>query len=879
VLGLLPFPFEEIEDSLPARFARVAANRSSALAISHGSLRLTYAEVDHRSDAIAAAIGRRVPAPRAPVAVVVADPADAICALMATWKAGKLCVPLDPDHPPEYLRALVRDTEAALLVVDGAGGKALGAGAAPPRLDVDEVDRAGELPRPAILPGDPACLQFTSGSTGAPKGVLRSHRCVLYRMQRFVTSHGVRSADRVSLLHPLSFAAGLRDIMVALLSGATVLPCDVKRASPRALAAWIEREEISVLGAVVTAFRPLLTEPSLTERFSSVRIVHLNSEPLNRQDVDRFRQRFPTACVLVSGYGATEAAPIVEHHIRHDTPLPAGRVPAGYPLDGIDVLLLDDDGRPVRPGLAGEVAGRSRYLADGYWRQPELTREAFLTDPEDPDARIYRTGDIGRWRSDGALELLGRKDHQVKVRGNRVHPGQIEAVLGDHEAVRETVVSADTDEQGDARLVAYVVAARTPPPHPGELRRFLQDRLPLFMTPSAFVVLDSIPTNANGKVDRAALPPAPPGPRLAEYEAPRSPLEHQVAAIFEELFGVRPIGANDDFFSLGGDSLLAAAVVGALEDTCGRSLAPSLLLEAPTVAAIAVALDGTGPAIDEPVTTLRAAGSRTPIFFVHNDRGRGLYAHGLGRALDPERPLYAIHLHSPGARPRADTVEGIAADRLRALRAARPRGPYVLGGHCYGGIVALEMARQLVEAGEVVEAVVMIDSPVPSRRARVVRRTSVALGRVVGLPPARHAALLATVDRAARSMSRRGRSAGLRLTAILPSGLRRHADAVARRLGRRSLDAYWQSIDEESLDPGWQAYCRAVRCHVPGIYHGRVALFRAAELPAERPDLGWSDLLPQVEVEVVPGDHHTCVTRHVVPFVERLEAVLDTQRS
>lgn len=881
----LAFPPEDVEGSLSGRFARVSATRASALAIGQGSVRLTYEEVDRRSDALAAAIARSAPAHLAPVVILVADPIAMILSALATWKAGKLCVPLNPDHPPAYLGAIVRDTEAALVVTDRA--RIDGDGARPPRLRVDEVDllERVEPPRPSIRPEDPACLTYTSGSTGEPKGVLRSHRSVLHRARCSVSSHGIGPGDRLSQLHPLSSSPGVRDVVAALSVGAAVLPWDSRRAGPSALAAWIEREAVSVLGSAVSTFRPLLAEPGIARQLRSVRVVHLGSEPLYRQDVERFRERFAPDCLLVAGYGSTEATPITELHIRRDTSLPAGRVPAGYRLEGAAVLVLDDDGKPLEAGQVGEISVRSCFLADGYWRRPDLTREKFRPDPTDPARRIYRTGDVGRLGPDGCLELLGRKDAQVKVRGYRIHPGQVEAALTEHEAIRQAVVKAVTAPSGDLRLAAYLVSAIAPPPLPGALRRFLLERLPAHLVPSAFVMLDAMPLSANGKADLAALPPPPDrAPRPDPFVAPRSPLEHQIAGIWERLFGLAPIGATDDFFDLGGDSLLAAALASAIEEACGRSLAPSVLLEAPTVAGLAVALLREDRAFDEPLTVLRAAGTRAPFFFVHNDHGRGLYTHALGRALDPDRPVYAIHLHGLGTRPLPDTVEAIAADRLRAVRAAWPRGPYVLGGHCYGGIVALEMARQLRASGERVEAVVMIDTPAPAWRAQMLHGVSAALGRVGRLSPAAQAALVAGVDDAAEEIVERARTGRARLGGLVRAGLRRQAATVGRRLtgvARRIArlagagdDPIFHAAPPAVAGAGWEAYRRAIRRYVPAGYDGAVTLFRAAELRASRPDLGWSPLLPRLEIEVVPGDHHSCVTRHVGAFASRLEARL-----
>ncbi|MFI5324696.1 MAG: amino acid adenylation domain-containing protein, partial [Candidatus Rokuibacteriota bacterium] len=768
----LPFNREEVERSLPERFTSVATARPAAVAIASESERVTYGELAARSDALAAAIGRPASGREAPVAVLLSDPIAMITGILAAWKAGRLCVPLAHTLPPARLEVILRDSEAGLIVTDRKGSAALPPlpGASARRLLLDAVDllAAVEPPRVTVTPDSLACLLYTSGSTGRPKGVVKSHRNLLHRSRSFTASVAVRPDDRVSALHSPTFAAGLRDVLTALLSGATLLPFDLRRAGLRELAGWIDHEKISVLCAVVTTIRHLVASLGPEVRFPSVRVVRLGSEPFYRQDVERLRRHLRPDCVLISGYGASEANGIAAYRIDQDTPLPAGRIPAGYALDGVEIVLRDDAGHPVATGEAGEIIVRSRHLSPGYWRQPDLTRAMFLPDPADPQVRAYRTGDIGRLQPDGCLEILGRKDHQVKVRGYRVHPGEIEVALVEHPALREAVVTAWADADGETRLAAYVVPHATPAPYPGVLRRYLQARLPAYMVPSAFVALETLPLNANGKVDRRALPP-PPRPAAArdvDFVLPRSPMEHQIAAIWEGLFGVSPIGVNDNFFDLGGDSLLAAALVAAIEETCGRTLSPALLLDASTVADLATAMLRVEDGFNERVTALRPSGRRPPFFFLHNDYGRGVYTHALARCLDPDRPFYAVHLHGLDEPALPTTITAIAANRLQAVRDVRPHGPYVLGGHCNGGLIALEMARQLRAEGERVEAVVMIDTRAPALGRRALHGASDVLGRLRGLPPDARAGLFLRVDRAWDEMGERTRYYQSRLASL-----------------------------------------------------------------------------------------------------------------
>ena len=612
-------------------------------------------------------------------------------------------------------------------------------------MDELDLDAAVEPPRPPLTADSLACLLYTSGSTGEPKGVVRTHRNLLHRARCAVASLAIDPDDRVSALHSPAFGAGLRDVLAALLGGATLLPFDLRRAGLAALADWIDRERITVLCAVVTTLRHLVASLGPDRRLPSIRIVRLGSEPLFRADIERLRDRLAPGCVIVAGYGASEASGIVEYRIGPDTPLPPERVPAGYPLEGVEILILGETGAPLGAGEVGEIAVRSRYLSPGYWRRPDRTRALFLGDPASGGLRVYRTGDLGRLGPDGCLEVIGRLDHQVKVRGYLVQPDEIERRLAEHPGIREAVVVGRDDGGGDTRLVAYVVPAEPPGPRPTALRQFLQSCLPEYMLPAAFVSLEALPVTTNGKVNRAALPPPGEEARPTDFVKPRNPLEYQIAGIWEDLLDVRPIGSTDDFFDLGGNSLHAAAFVGALERACGRALTPSVLLEASTVGGLAGILLRERAAFGAPLIALREAGARTPFFYLHGDyNGGGLYCHALARRLDPERPFYVLNPHGLDGRPLPATIEAMAAERLAALRAARPHGPYLLGGYCNGGHVALEMARRLRAEGEQVAVTVMVEAPAPGQHA--LQRATSLLGRLVGLRKEARTRLSARVD-------------------------------------------------------------------------------------------------------------------------------------
>lgn len=883
------FTAEEVEGSVPARFARVAAARGDALAIVTASERLTYRELDRRSDALAAAIARAGGAADAPVAVHAASPLPTVVAMLATWKAGRFCVPLDAALPAARLETILRDAEAGLLVAEEPALFAAAPGREALRLGDVDLETTGPPPQPALGGDSLACLLYTSGSTGEPKGVVRTHRNLLHRARCAVGSLGIGGDDRVSALHSPAFGAGLRDVLAALLGGGTLCPFDVRGAGLGALAEWIEGERITVLCAVVTTLRHFLSSLDPARRFPSIRVVRLGSEALFREDVARLRECLAPGCVIVAGYGASEASGIVEYRIGPDTPVAPGRVPAGYPLDGVEILILGDAGTPLPAGEAGEIAVRSRFLSPGYWRRPDRTRASFGAEAGAGDARVYRTGDLGRLRPDGCLELIGRLDHQVKIRGYLVHPDEVERRLLEHGELRQAAVVGQDDAAGNTRLVAYVVPAESPGPPTAALRRFVQERLPEYMVPSAFVTLATLPITPNGKLDRAALPPPAEGSRTRQFVRPRNPLEHQIAAIWEGLFGVRPIGATDDFFELGGYSLLGAAFVARLEQLHGSAVPPSVLLEASTVGDLAALLLRRGPAPGTPLVTLRATGSRIPLFFLHGDyNGGGLYCHALARRLDAERPMYVLSPHGVDGQPLPATIEDMAAERLVALRAVRPRGPYALAGWCNGGFVALEMARRLREAGERVSITVLIDAEAPLRGFHLLQRGLDTLRGAAVLPAAMReglgARLEARVDRLAhwtryyegRLEAWRDAPLGSRLRAARRN-LGRSLATLARGRATPAATTPTSGVDDPARDLPRQRhrlYHSSFQRYAPAPYDGRVVLIRSENRPAYRLDLGWARILPHLEISRIPGTHLTAVTRHVDALAARLEQAL-----
>jgi amino acid adenylation domain-containing protein len=620
--AFIEFTKDEVEQSIPDRFEQIAAEHAGRLAVKNSRAELTYDELNRAANRVAHALLARRGSAEEPVLLLLDNGAPMIASMIGALKAAKIYVPLDPSFPILRNREILEDTLAGLIVTDSRNFS-LAAELAADKLvaiNIDELDRSpsDDNPRPRAAPDTPAYILYTSGSTGKPKGVLQNHRNVLHLIMRHTHRARIRPDDRIALLRSFGVHGGTLDTFAALLNGAAILPFDIKRQGMRELAKWLAREEITLCRIGPTPFRHLAQALGEADRFPRLRMLAFSGEPLHKNDVELCRRHFSPDCILVNSFGATEVSSCCEYIIDGTTRIEDGTVPCGAPAQDMKIYLLDDDGKESRPGETGEIAVKSRYLALGYWNRPELTRANFLPDPEGSEERVYLTGDLGRMLPDGRLLHLGRKDFQFKIRGYRVEAGEVEAALLSLDNVKEALaVARDADENPKSkiqnpksagkRLIAYLVPRKAPPPTVTALRRALAEKLPDYMIPSTFVVLDALPLTPNGKVDRRALPePSGSRPELESPPvAPRSPTEKTTAEIWAAALVLDQVGIHDNFFDLGGDSLLATQVVSQACKVFQIDLPLSRLFEAPTVAALAEQIeaalrtdrDRSGPAL------------------------------------------------------------------------------------------------------------------------------------------------------------------------------------------------------------------------------------------------------------------------------------------
>jgi amino acid adenylation domain-containing protein len=688
-----PFDLRPVHE----RIAEQARLSPAAPAVVFRGETLTYAELDRRADALAATLRERGAAPERRVAILLERSPEMVVAVLAVLKAGAAYVPVDPGYPAERVAYVLEDSGASLLIsADGVtapsppGPLSPASGRKGEHGDAADGKALSHSRTSALshspFPENAAYVIYTSGSTGRPKGVVVPHRALASYTEHARAEYGIGAEDRVLQFASLVFDASAEEIFPALASGAAlVLRTDEMIDSPAVFARACGEWGITVASLPTAYWHELAgaTPDELPELPDALRLVIIGGERAVPERLEAWRGRFGTRVRLVNTYGPTEAtivatlADVAEPEpadpVRAEVPeIPLSPVPIGRPVSNARAYVLDAHLRPVPTGVAGELFMGGAGVARGYLGRPGLTAGRFVPDAlsGEPGARLYRTGDRVRWRPDGRLEFLGRTDAQVKVRGFRIEPGEVEAALARHPAVRECVVVAREDEPGAVRLVAYVAPAEgAGAPDAAELRRFLGATLPPYMVPSAVVALDAFPLTASGKLDRRALP-APDGYAADAGGAPRTPVEEIVAGIFAEVLRLETVGIHDGFFDLGGHSLLATQAMSRLRAALHVDLPLRVLFEAPTVASLARLVEAALPdAVAVPPILPAPRGGDVPLSFAQERLW--FLDH-----LEPGSPFYnvpgALRLRGPLDAAALEWAFGEIVRRHEALRTVFP---------------------------------------------------------------------------------------------------------------------------------------------------------------------------------------------------------------
>jgi amino acid adenylation domain-containing protein len=837
-----------------------------AIALVYEQEHLTYRELNQRANQLAHHLQKLGVGPDALVGLHMERSLEMVVGMLGILKAGGAYIPLDPAFPQERLTFMVTDAQVAALVTQEHLASRLPAPADNiVRLDADaallkqqSADNLASRTNGAHL----AYVIYTSGSTGKPKGVQIPHRALTNFLLSMREQPGLTADDRLLAITTLSFDIAGLELFLPLIVGARVIIASRETAvNGSALAALLTRSGATVMQATPATWRLLLAagwqgSPQLKILCGG----------------EAFPQDLAAQLLLRAGsvwnmYGPTETT-IWSTLARLQS---AEHISIGHPIANTEIYILDEHLHLAPIGVPGELYIGGDGLARGYLNRPELTEERFIPHPfkTEPGARIYRTGDLARYRPDGQIEHLGRVDFQVKIRGFRIELGEIEATLVQHPAVRQAVVLAREDTPGDKRLVAYIVPQQDQEIKASELRGFLREYLPDYMLPVAFTVLETFPQTPNGKIDRRALPAPEAGSAAQEnYVPPNTMVHYQLVHLWEELLEARPIGIRDNFFSLGGHSLLAARLVNGIEQIFGKKIPLATFFAGPTIEQLAEILEQDVTIAEAPVVAVQAGGSRRPLFYMHEDRiGGAYYCFPLADRLGPEQPFYTIEPYKFDEQQAPPRFEAMVAAHVKSLQAVQPEGPYLLGGFCIGGLLAYEMARQLRAQGQQVDLLVLIDPTAPAPAYERLARSAISLlGNLLRVKEQKQFHFFLWTRHIYKYLRFRDYRQAVtkawqpkdRKPSALPSRSVLFPSAPVLRRDRWAMN-------------GWM-----LSAYKPGPYPGKITFFWAREevgIEAEWREL--AEAAQETERHIIPGDHLSCLTKHLPVLAEEFSACLE----
>ena len=696
------------------------ARTPDASAVEHAGQKLTYRELNERANQLARFLRKKGIGHESRVGICLGRSLELPVALLAVLKAGAACVPLDPAYPKERLSYMLGDSETPLVLTQpGLLSEVTDFEAEVVNLESDWkafADEGRENVRSSVDPENLAYVIYTSGSTGKPRGVLLPHAGLVNHNVAAAKLFGLASADRMAQFASISFDIAIEEIFPTWISGGTL----VVREENASLAVgdflrWVDENDITALDLPTAYWHELVRElaESDVKLPKSLRLLIVGGEKAQSGALATWRKLAGSRVRWINTYGPTETSVIVtSYEPKESEELPAV-LPIGRPIANTKIYILSKALQAMPVGIAGDLYVSGPGLARGYLNRPEITMEKFVADPFEPCARMYKTGDLAKYLPNGEIEFAGRTDDQVKIRGYRVELEEIEAVLGAHRGAHEVVVIARENSSGEKNLVAYLVPSREQVPTASELRTYLKQKLPAYMVPAAVVLLEAMPKTPNGKVDKRALP-APKAADFAatqEYVAPTNELESKLASLWEIVLDKKPIGIRDNFFEVGGHSLLAARLMHRIEQQLGQRLPLAALLQAPTIEQLARVMNRDEQAAWSSLVPLQADGSRTPFFCVHGVGGNVLGFRDLVRHLGDDQPFYALQPQGlDGTRECLTSVPEMAVRYIQEIKKVQPEGPYRIGGYSFGGLVAYEMAQMLEAQGEQVALLALFDS-------------------------------------------------------------------------------------------------------------------------------------------------------------------------
>jgi len=699
--------------SIQQLFNHAAQRHKDKPAISFKDESISYGNLNVRAENLSRAILHFAPDEDI-IGVSTTRDLNMVVAVIAILKAGKAYLPLDPTYPEDRLIQIIEDSGLNFCVASAIENKFFS------KLDLETIDfdRTYSLPVQTLPFENPnVYVLYTSGSTGKPKGVYLTQLAVV-NLIIWQNNSSIANADSKTLqFAPLTFDVSFQEIFATLTTGGQlILIDDVMRLNPDNLLEKIERDKINRIYLPFVALQFLAeTAGSIGTFPSALQEVMTAGEQLKiTPQVENFFKAIP-GCVLYNQYGPTECHVVTQLKLSGDPAKWPGLPNIGKPIDNTEIYITGENMEILHDGETGELCIAGASLASGYLNKPELTGQKFLplNLGNSSQTRIYRTGDLARVLSDGNLEFIGRNDDQVKIRGYRVEVGEIEVMLNRVPGIAQAVILAKEDHNGQKRLVAYISSANGQE-DTAYVRAEIQQKLPVYMIPSVFVWIKEFPRTGSGKIDRLALP-VPDQLHFANQStciAPQTDTEKQIAKIWEELLQIKDIGIDDNFFEMGGHSLIAVQFMIQIEKTNGHGLPLATLFEYPTIRTLARLFDGQNrPTAYTPLVPIKPSGSKTPIYIVHGGGYNVLNFSGIGLHVDSEQPVFGIQAQGlDGIGEPMDNMEDIARYYIESILAQNPTGPYALAGYSFGGYVVIEMARQLRLIGHDIKLLAIFDT-------------------------------------------------------------------------------------------------------------------------------------------------------------------------
>ncbi|MFN6566176.1 amino acid adenylation domain-containing protein [Dendronalium sp. ChiSLP03b] len=860
------------DSSLHQLFEQQVERSPNALALISESEKLTYQQLNQKVNQLAHYLINLGITSETVVGICLERSIDMVVAILAIFKAGGAYLPLDPNYPVERLQFMLADSQVSLVISNTLLINRLEKITAI-ALDTEwDTLQKESQENPASKPcgNDTAYVIYTSGSTGTPKGVLGTHQGTVNGLHWLWKTYPFGTDEICCQKTAISFVDSVWEIFAPLLQGIpTVIIPDAIAKDPQLFLETLDSHKVSRLVLVPSLLRILLDSYShLTQNLSHLRLWISSGETLTVDLAQNFQKLLPNA-KLINLYGSSEVSANVTFYDTNLLTEQSTTVPIGYPIDNTQVYVLDRHLQLVPIGIVGELYIGGDGLAKGYLHRLELTGERFIDNPFVPGTKLYKTGDLVRYLNNGQLEYLGRYDDQIKIRGFRVELAEITSAITQHPSVQDAVVISRNDAQGEQYLVAYIVTNQEnliP-----QILQHLQQKLPSFMIPSAFVVVDAIPLTPNGKVDKNSLPTDDilrPNSNKS-FIAPRNFTELALEKIWANLLNISPIGVTDNFFELGGHSFLAVRLMAKIYEHFGHNLPLSTLFENTTIEKLAKIVSqpvsfGSG----SPLVAIQSSGSLRPFFCVHAAGGDVNNYPILAKKLGKEQPFYALEQTPEQLDFAVISVEATATNYLKEIRTIQPEGPYLLGGWCYGGVIAFEMAQQLQKQGETVDLLVVIDAILPE----------------IVIQP--------TEDDDAKFL--------LRLAESVKSWFNVDFSVSYEELRKLPVDEQFHLLfkkaDLEFSDTEMEQYLRgfklfkahiqAMRNYVPQVYPHEITLFRASEIithdfessefSTDDPLLGWGKCSIQpIKIIEVPGNHFSMfVDPHVQKLANQLKICL-----